>query len=212
MVSRMLRFAVLAMCGVGAVCSAVGNQESSLPAESSWRVVIAPMFRLPQVTEPISGAKEVVIAAAWASEKDGAIRCMNQKDFDALGLDWKTFSGKTASAASLELAAVQPELIRDRREVLECIILRSKRPSDDITVAVLAPDFLARFTPLLGSKLLLAIPDRHTVFLFPKLVSHYRDYASKVLAIYRQSESPVSREVFELSSTGLRAIGAYEEP
>lgn len=204
--------AVLAAFALGTMETAEAALEPPLPPPSTWRVVIAAKFSLPQVTTPIPGSKEAVFAASVISGKEGLGQFMDQNTFDALGLDWKTFASKTTATASAKLAALTPELIRDRRDVLECAILRSKRPSDDITVAVLAPDFLPRFAPLFGSKLLVAIPDRHTLFLFPKLASHYPDYASRVLAINRKSECPVSREVFELSADGLRAIGAYEEP
>jgi len=210
----MLWAAVFAACALGTAETAEAALEPPLPSPSTWRVVIAAKFTLPQVTAPIPGSKEAVFAAAWVTAAKERMVCpMDQNAFDALGLDWKAFSAKAASAASAELAALaKPELIRDRREVLECAILRSRYLPDDITAVVLSPDFLPLFAPLFGSKLLVAIPDRHTIFLFPKLASRYPNYASRMLAIYRKSECPVSREVFELSADGLRAIGTYEEP
>lgn len=195
--------------GVGLValigCWAIPAFAEPVP-ETAWRVVITgPLQPQNAQTQPIPGAKATWFAAA------GAGHILAQEEFRALNVDWAAFRGKAGAAANLELAGLNPEWIRDRNAVIECAIFHSQRPSDDITVAIGAPDFLARFTPLFGRKMLLAIPDRHTAFLFPKLASRYQAYAERVLTVYKKSECPVSREVFELSAEGLRAIGAYAE-
>ena len=190
------------------------GENGAPPPASSWRVVIAANFTLPQVTAPIPNSNEAVFAAACATadkERTRETRLLTKNAFNALGVDWETFSATTGVAASVELASIEPELIRDRHQVIECAILRAKSPADNLTVVVAAPDFLKRFTPLFGRKMLLAIPDRRTIYLFPKLVSHYQEYAARVLAAYRKSECPVSREVYELSAGGLTAIGTYED-
>jgi len=179
--------------------------------ESTWRVVVAGSLRpLGTQVQPIPGARDTKYAAAWVTAD--TVVFLSQEQFAKLGVDWAAFSAKTADAASAELAKIQPEFIRDRNQVIECAILRSKAPGENITAAVLAPDFLKRFAPVFGRKMLLAIPDKETVFLFPKLASRYQDYGERVLAAYGKSASPVSREVFELSTEGLRAIGEYTGP
>lgn len=212
-------FRKLAWIAVLACCTLGGNvraDDAPAVALSTCRVVIAAKFTLPQVSQPISGAKDTVFAAAWLSTTDGgktdAVRFLSKDEFGSLGLDWSEFAAKTTDAASAEFSKLEPELIRDRNEVIECAVLHAKRPVDNITSTVLAPDFLKRFAPLFGSKLLIVIPDRQTIYLFPKLASRYQDYGERILSRYRKSECPVSREVFELSVTGLRAVGAYEEP
>lgn len=180
----------------------------------TWRLAVTGFQRPAGVAvESIPGALSTELAAARADGKSakGELDFISKEEFDALRLSWPEFQAQTASAASAELARVKVEWIRDRHQIIECAILRGARPSDDITPAVLAPDFLKRFTPVFGRKVLLAIPERGTIFLFPRLASHYQDYAQQVLAVYRKSKHPVSREVLELSATGLRAIGEYEE-
>ena len=157
----------------------------------------------------IPGAQSTQLAAARVSEK-GGVEFLSQEAFDALGLDWAAFQATTAKAASTELSRAKVEWLRDRHEVIQCGILRSASPGGDVTPAVLAPDFLQRFTPVFGRKILVAIPERGTVFLFPRLASRYQDYAARVFTLFRQSKTPVSAEVLELSATGLRAIGTYE--
>jgi len=214
---RVLLTALAICCALQASPASVQEAPSQPPPESAWRVVLVGVLHAQNAqTEPIPGAKDTKFAAAWAANAEGVpgrpVVYLSQEKFAALGVDWAVFRAKSAAAASAELASLQPELIRDANQVIECAIFHSKCPVDDITAAILAPDFLKRFTPLFGRKMLLAIPDRRTVYLFPRLASRYPNYAERVLAVYRKSECPVSREVFELSAEGLRAIGAYAEP
>ncbi len=181
------------------------------PGDARLRVAICG-FQRPagMAVAAIPGAQSTQLAAARATEK-GGLELLSQEAFDALGLDWAAFQSTTAKAASAELSRAKVEWIRDHHEVIECAILRAASPGGDITPAILAPDFLQRFTPVFGRKVLVAIPERGTVFLFPRLASHYQDYAARVLAVYCKSKTPVSPEVLELSATGLRAIGTYEQ-
>ncbi len=180
------------------------------PAAATWRVaVVGYQHPAGTMVSAIPGALKTELAAARETAV-GDLAYLTQADFEALGIDWKTFQAKSAPAASALLAGLKPEWIRDRNQVIECAILRAERPADDITPVILAPDFLKRFTPIFGRKILIAVPDRRTLFLFPRLASRYQDYADRVVGIYRKSDVPVSREVFELSDAGLRAIGEYE--
>jgi hypothetical protein len=84
--------------------------------------------------------------------------------------------------------------------------------SDDPLTAtmVLSPDFLKKFKDIFGPTILVAIPSRFTVYVFPALASEYQSYAPVVIQDYQQSTYPVSLEVFEISDAGMRVIGAFE--
>lgn len=209
----LLRWALpLLLAFPGTLCTAAAEPQPPA-APAPWRVVITGFVR-PAGTfvQPIPGAQTTAFAAAITPKSGAAIQCLSREEFTALGVEWEAFRAGSIAAASAELARITPEWIRDRNHVIECAILRARSPSGDVTAAILAPDFLQRFTPVFGRKMLLAIPERRTVYLFPRLASRYQDYGSRILAIYQKSECPVSREVFELSAAGLRAIGEYEEP
>jgi hypothetical protein len=76
---------------------------------------------------------------------------------------------------------------------------------------VLDPGFLKKFKDIFGTTILVAIPDRFTVFVFPSLASEYKDYSPLVIHAYHDSAYPVSLEVFEISASGIRAIGIFED-
>ena len=63
---------------------------------------------------------------------------------------------------------------------------------------------------IFGPSLLVALPNRFTVYVFPELASEYKDYAPMVIRAYEESAYPVSLEVFEISQSGIRAIGTFE--
>jgi len=193
-----------------AACIAAPLAQADPGTPETWRVAVTG-YQRPAGTMvcAIPSALKTELAAARETSA-GDLAFLSQDDFESLGMDWKTFQAKTGPAASALLVGLKPEWIRDRNQVIECAILRAARPSDDITPVILAPDFLKRFTPIFGRKILVALPDRRTIFLFPRLASRYQDYADRVVAIYRKSDVPVSREVLELSASGLRAIGEFE--
>jgi hypothetical protein len=56
------------------------------------------------------------------------------------------------------------------------------------------------------------VPNRFTAYVFSPIASNYRDYWPMVFADFRATAYPVSVEVFEISESGLRAVGVYEEP
>ncbi len=103
-----------------------------------------------------------------------------------------------------------PKYVRNKKNVVEYAELRSEKPF--MAEAVLTPKFLSLFEGVFGSTVLVAIPNRQTVFVFPKLASAYMDYAPMVLEAYRDAANPVSTEVFEIGPKGMRAVGIYEEP
>lgn len=177
-------------------------------ADPAWRLLIEPKFMPHEVSYPIASSERTVLVPALL--KDGEPVCMSQREFKALAVNQKDFTRAALENASAELGKLTPEFTRNRKDVIEYATLTSASPLTASTV--LAPDFLKKFADTLGPKIILAIPNRYTVYIFPALASHYQDYASMVGEAYRATSYPVSMEAYELSEKGLRAIGLYQEP
>jgi hypothetical protein len=94
--------------------------------------------------------------------------------------------------------------------VIEYAELQSDRPI--VTSAVLGLKFRQLFKDTLGEKVLVAVPNRFTAFVFPALASRYEDYGPMVRAALGTTAWPVSIEVFEVSAAGVRCVGRYAEP
>lgn len=176
--------------------------------DPAWHVLVEPKFIKHEISFPISGSEQAVLVPALM--KDGEPVCMSKKEFQALGIDWPTFLQTARDNASVELKKLTPDYTRDRKKVIEFATLTSDNPLNAGTI--LSPDFLKMFADTLGPKLIIAIPNRYTLYIFPSLASHFQDYSPMIYDAYHATSYPVSMEAYELSSQGLKSIGIYQEP
>lgn len=175
------------------------------PAENLWHVLIEPKFMHPEISFPIPGAERTVFVPGWL--ENGEVRYFSKTDFTALKLDWPAFRAK--ASANVTDKKVKAEFTRNGKKVIEYATITSADPLT--ATAVLSADFVKTFADIFGAKLLVAIPSRYTLFIFPSLATNYRDYAAMIIEAYRATAYPVSLEVFEVSADGFRAIGTFEE-
>ena len=180
----------------------------SPPDPKLWRLLIEPKFMRPAVSWAIPHAQRTVLAACFVLEGEPVY--FSRKDFDELGLDWDRFARQARDNGGTDLEGLKPKYVRDKKQVIEYAQIKSDRPF--AAAAVLAPKFLNLFEGVFGSTVLVAIPNRHTVYVFPKLASAYQEYAPMILDDYHGALNPVSTEVFEIGPNGMKAIGIYEEP
>ena len=163
----------------------------------------------PPVTFDIPKSQRAVLVPAKVGA-DGAPVYLSAKEFKSLDVDWKTFLAAAQANATAELKKLTPDYTRNRKKVIEYATLTSD--SELTASAVLSPEFLKIFADTLGDKVIVVIPNRYTVYVFPVLASTYKDYMPMVSEAYRATARPVSMEVYELSDKGLVTIGVYEEP
>lgn len=174
-------------------------------------LLIEPSFLHLPISAPILGAERTVIVPAWLT-KNG-----NKKEETIfLKPGWKTISEKKMRSfvnkgrtnLSAELAQISPKWIEDKHGVIQLALLESPQPTTASTI--LAPDFSARFTPIFGPELLIAIPSSNRVYIFSKLISPLNKIAGAIRDDYKLSLNPVSTEFFELAHGQLRAAGSLD--
>ena len=187
-----------------ALCSHAGG----VADEKSWRVWLEPKSSRAPVTLPIAGAERTVLCAGFL-EEDG-LRPLTRAELAAMGIGMDRFAGRARENAAADLAGLKPRYERNRNRVIEYAELRSERPV--VTSAVLGPKFLALFKDTLGEKVLVAVPNRFTAFVFPSLASRHEEYGPMVRAALGTTAWPVSAELFEVSATGVRCVGRYAGP
>ncbi len=171
-------------------------------------ILIEPKFMKAPVSTPIASAEKTELVAAIMGESE--VSYLRRAEFDAMKLDWPAFAEKTRASAEAELKAMTTAYTRDKKKVILYAKLHS--PHALIASAILAPKFLDLFKNTLGEKVLIVIPNRSTAYIFPTLASSYREYSPMVFEAYRATAFPVSTELFELSTAGLKTVGAFEEP
>jgi hypothetical protein len=173
--------------------------------QKSWHVLIEPSFMHPEVSFPIAGAKRTLLVPGYLS--DGEPQYFRKKEWDALGLTWDAFRAQAARNATVK--TFHADLVRDVHQVVEYAAITSEDPLT--ATMIFSPDFLKRFKSIFGPTILVALPNRFTVYVFPGLASEYQEYSPMIIRAYQDSAYPVSLEVFEVSSGGIRAIGAFED-
>ena len=174
-------------------------------AADDWHLLVEPKFLRTESSWPIQGSDRTVLVAARLV--DGELVPFTKADEAKRGATGEKILADAARTASAVLAGLKPDYVRDEKKVIQYAVLRSDSPLT--ASAVLAPNFAETFAQTLGPELLVAIPNRNTVFVFPKQSLVYQTFSDTMFAEYQSSAYPVSRELFELRKGKLIAIGTY---
>ncbi|MEX1119867.1 MAG: hypothetical protein WEB60_13855, partial [Terrimicrobiaceae bacterium] len=107
--------------------------------------------------------------------------------------------------ASALLASLKPTLVRDDRGVIRYAVLQSDDPH--LAACIFAPEFADSFLETIGPDVLIAIPNRNRIYIFPRSSVPGAEISEQVFVDYRSTNYPVSREVFEKRAGVLTAVG-----
>ncbi len=126
----------------------------------------------PPVSYEIPLSKRAVLTPALM--KEGEPVYLSEKEFKALGVDWKAFLDAGAGKCDGGIEEADAGLHPRQKEGDHFATLTSE--SELTASTVLSPDFLKMFKDTLGDKVIVVIPNRYTVYVFPVLASHYKEY------------------------------------
>jgi hypothetical protein len=174
-------------------------------ADERWHLLIEPTFMHYESEWPIQGAQRTVLVPA--RYLNGELLPLQRDEVLSLAVTQDEILASAPKAASEVLAKLTPRFIRDENEVIQCAVLESESPLT--ASAVLAPEFAALFSETLGPDLLVAIPNRFRIFVFPKGTPAYQQFSDFVIAEYDSSAYPVSKELFSVRKGKLIAVGSY---
>lgn len=194
---KKLKCAVLALCALAV---------SRAPADDVWRLLVEPTFMRTEAAWPIENSKTTVLVPTRVV--DGEILPLRRDEVLPLGVTRKKILSSAPSAAAEVLATLQPRYVRDPHKVIQYAVLESDSPLT--ASAVLAPGFSKLFEETLGPDILVAIPNRYRIFVFPRPSFSYQSFSDLVFVEYRSTPYPVSREIFEVRKGKLIAIGSYQ--
>jgi hypothetical protein len=121
---------------------------------------------------------------------------------------WDHLITESLDRAGLLLSTIDPLLVRDSKGVLQMAVLSADTPL--LATGVLTKGFLTKFSALFGPELLITIPARNKVYVFPKLANRIPEMSATIRDDYLISPMPVSTELFELSKSGLKAVGTID--
>jgi hypothetical protein len=121
---------------------------------------------------------------------------------------WDRFLKESREDTSLLMATLNPLMVRDAHQVIQAAVMSSDDPR--LASCILNPGFLRRFSAIFGPDLIVAIPSRTKIYVFPKLANRLPEMSQVIRDDYLISPQPVSTELFELSKKGMRAIGTVD--
>jgi len=174
-------------------------------AEEPWRLLVEPNFERHDAEWPIAGAERTVLVPARMVGTE--VKPLTRAEIKDQGVTRKEILAQAIPAASQVLKSLKPEYVRDENGVIAYAILQSDSPLT--ASAVLAPEFPTLFDKKLGPDVLVAIPSRYAIYVFPKLSSSAQDMSEAIVLAYEASPYPVSREIFSFVNGRLVAVGRY---
>jgi hypothetical protein len=165
-------------------------------------IILDPYFYRTPVSEAIDGSTKTVLG--YYDETDGKVTPLP----DPPRLTISELRTLAVAYAQSILKQISPKIIRDRHGVIVAIRLENQDPA--LSSVLLTSGFTDRFENLLGKDCLACVPNRQTVFLFPRLGSNMEQFSIPLRGIYHNSVWPVSTELFEWRGGALHAIRDLE--
>jgi hypothetical protein len=165
-------------------------------------IILDPYFYRTPVSEAIDGSSKTVLG--YYDETDGKVTPLPAPPRLAIP---ELHTLAVAYAQSI-LKQTSPKIIRDRQGVIVAIRIGGQDPA--FSSVLLTPGFAERFADLLGKDCLVCVPNRQTVFLFPRLGSNMEKFSIPLRGIYHNSVWPVSTELFEWRGGALHSVRDFE--
>jgi hypothetical protein len=165
-------------------------------------IILDPYFYRTPVTEAIDGSTKTVLG--YYDETEGKVTPLPNPPRLTIS---ELHTLAIAYAQSI-LKQTSPKIIRDRHGVIVAIRIENQDPA--FSSVLLTPGFTERFENLLGKDCLVCVPNRQTVFLFPRLGGNMEQFSIPLRGIYHNSVWPVSIELFEWRGGALHAIRDFE--
>ena len=159
----------------------------------------------PQVVQPIPGAKMTGLVPG--RETSLGVRYLTPSEYAGLNVSWAGFRQRAEAAAARQFAILKPRVIRDAKGFARYAVINGK--SHLTASAIFAPDFRKQFRESMGDDLIVLIPDRFTIYVFPRSMSEYKQFGRQIIEAYDEATYPVSYEVFLLNRDGLSCIGSF---
>jgi hypothetical protein len=178
-----------------------------LPANADQFVVILdPYFYRSPITIPIEGTKEPVLVYYRVVDSETLAPAKPQ---EVVEQDRSAPTRETLDQARRLLRMVRPASITDSHGVITALRAESSDPT--LSSILLLPDLGNRYADLLGPDCYFAVPNRRTIFFFPRLATDIQSFAPLVHSLYHNDPWPISTEIFEIANGRLRVCGRFND-
>ena len=184
-----------------------GVKDANLESKKQKHLLlIEPRSMRSPVSMIIPGARNTVYSAGYMGSL-GVIHYKAEEFRRNFKYGWKQFRKEALKNAAKHLEKINPVMIKNSENQVEYALIQSKNPLTPS--AVILPQFREKFRDLLGAELLVILPNRSTIIVFSGSENNLNLYQKTFINMYKDSIYPVSREIFRINGSGIRAIGDY---
>ncbi len=142
------------------------------------------------------GAQATVLSPAREVEGVPGIEVYAKEDFARLGLSPETFLERARKTAERLLTEIQPKVIQAADGKPAYAVYRGERPV--MASLFLAPSLPVIFEEIFGSEIWVAMPDRHSLFIFPAKAEAMEEFIPDLAQRFKENLHAASSEVFSL--------------
>ena len=207
---RWRRFGCVAIAVLAAISGTMrAADKAESPGEGSGILLVSKVSS-PKVYAPVEGARQTVLAPAYA-DKYG-VRLYSKEKWQADGLAWDGFYRAAVKRADELVDSLELQFKRDPRGVLDYALVESESPW--LSSVLLSRRFLPRFEREFGERLHVVVVGRHRLYVFPADGGKLEIYSPALADLYHDDSlvrHPVSLEVFLVEKGGFRVIGSIED-
>ena len=157
-------------------------------------MLIEPAFLRPKLTLSIEGARETFFVPGKETAEYPEIQAYTASEFKKLRISNETFYSKASRAAGRRLNNITPKIIRDTDGSVLYAVIHLECP---ITSGLIVADnFTQKFARFFGKRMIVMVPDRYNLFVFPENKEIYSQYLSPMAARFEDATFACSREIF----------------
>lgn len=198
------------LCFLAAFCLLGSLLMAQTPERRLEELLMLPepiVMRSPLSVVPQDAELTVLTPAKELADVPG-ILAYSAQDFKKLGISVETFAERAKKVADKRLAALKPDLIKDPEGKVLYAVYRSDQPL--IASLLIAPSLPTVFEKLFGPEIWVALPDRHSLFIFPAKPEALEEFAPDLAERFRTDPRAASPEIFAIKKdTPPKVVGSF---
>ncbi len=158
----------------------------------------------PEVFTRVEGAEKTLMVPVY--EWDYGVRLFTAEQWKKNAFDNAEYRRNAEAVADVVLAKVKPEFIRDSRGIVLYALIRAEDPF--LSSILLSDKFLALFKKSMGDSVRVVLVDRQVMYVFPDSGGKLDQFGTALAEQYQTTRQPLSLEVLQITSQGIKAIGS----
>ncbi len=151
-----------------------------------------------EISVVLAEAQKTVFSPAREIAGVTGIEVYSKEDFQRYGLSPETFAERSKKTADRLLGELKADLIKDADGKVLYAVYRGDRPI--MACLLMAPSLPKKFQDLFGPEIWVAMPDRHSLYIFPAKPEALEEFVPDLAARFEEDAHAASSEIFALKA------------